>query len=427
MGRSPRRVRAVLAGRALPALALAALLVLAGCTLPGRTGGDDDLTASVDWVAGDSAILGNHHSPGVGRLPGVNGPDGVVVAHPIGGRGDEEGCRLLALNGTGGTRWTAPVPPADCTLHAVADPTVADFLGGPAPEVLVSTTEDETVAYDARTGQRRFAVSLTDYGYVPPVVVNLTGDGQPELVTIDSRGELFAVQPDGVVWRRSLGAYTFADPAVADFDADGAPELVLGLGDGRVLAFTGDGVRDWNTTLGGAVFWATASDVDDDAAIEFLVTIAEGETVALDGRTGAVEWRYGGAGDLAAVGPAFDGDDDGQREVYVTGTDARVRALNGATGEVEWTSEPLSEAPLRTVPPATAGDVDGDGSDEVVAVTGDGVVGVLAGDGTVRATFDPGGDRALYTPAVTADVDGDGRDEVLVPYGDGELHAVSFD
>jgi outer membrane protein assembly factor BamB len=417
----------VLVGRAIPALALATLVVLAGCSLPGGAdGGDDELTASVDWVAGDSAILGNHHSPGVGRLPRTNGSDAVVVAHPLGGRGNGTGCRLLALNGTGGTRWTAPVPPADCTIHAVADPTVADFLGGPAPEVIVSTTEDETVAYDARTGQRRFAVSLTDYGYVPPVVANLTGDAGPELATIDARGELFVVQPDGVVWRRSLGAYTFADPAVADFDADGAPELVLALGDGRVLAFTGDGVREWNTTLGEAAFWATASDVDDDAAIEVLVTIAEGETVALDGRTGEVEWRYGGAGDLAAVGPAFDGDDDGQREVYVTGKDARVRALDGATGEVEWTSDPLSEEPLRTVPPATVGDVDGDGSKEVVAVTGDGVVGVLAGDGEIRATFDPGSNRSLYTPAVTTDVDGDGRTEVLIPYGDGQLHAISF-
>jgi outer membrane protein assembly factor BamB len=415
-------------GRALPALALATCLVLAGCTLPGSGGGEDgDLTAGVDWVAGDSEILGNHHSPGVGRLPDATGPDGVVVAHPLGGRGDREGCRLLALNGSGGERWTAPVPPEDCTIHAVADPAVADFLGGPAPEVIVSTTEAETVAYDARTGQRRFAVSLTDYGYVTPVVANLTGDEAPELVTLDARGELFVVRPDGVVWRRSLGAYTFADPVVDDVDADGAPELVLGLGDGRVVAFTGDGVREWNVSLGEAVVWATAADVDDDAAVEFLATTFDGAVVALDGRTGEAEWRYEGAGDLAAVGPALDGDGDGGREVYVTGEDARVRALDGTTGEVEWTSDPLSESPLRSVPPAVAGDVDGDGTDEIVAVTGDGVVGVLAGDGTVRATYDRGGDRALYTPAVTADVDGDGRAEVLVPYGDGRLHAVSFD
>ncbi|WP_276259482.1 PQQ-binding-like beta-propeller repeat protein [Haloglomus litoreum] len=418
-----------LVGRALPALALVACLLLAGCALPGGTdGGDDgDLTASVDWVAGDSEILGNHHSPGVGRLPDTDGPDGVVVAHPLGGRGDRAGCRLLALNGSGGERWTEPVPPEHCTIHAVADPTVADFLGGPAPEVIASTTEAETVAYDARTGQRRFAVSLTDYGYVTPVVANLTGDDAPELVTLDARGELFVVRPDGVVWRRSLDAYTFADPSVDDFDADGAPELVLGLGDGRVLALTGNGVREWNTSLSEAVVWAEAADVDEDAAVEFLVTTFDGEVLALDGRTGEVEWRYGGAGDLAAVGPALDGDGDGGHEVYVTGKDARVRALDGGTGEVEWTSEPLSEAPLRSVPPAVAGDVDGDGTDEIVAVTGDGVVGVLAGDGTVRATYDRGGDRALYTPAVTADLDDDGRDEVLVPYGDGRLHAVSFD
>jgi outer membrane protein assembly factor BamB len=408
--------------RALAALAFAALLVIAGCTLPGGGGNDDsDLTASVDWVAG------NHHSPGVGRLPGVNGPDGVVVAHPLGGRGDEEGCRLLALNGSGGERWTAPIPPEHCTIHAVADPVVADFLGGPAPEVIASTTASETVAYDARSGERRFAVSLTDYGYVTPVVADLAGDDAPELVTVDARGELLVVRPDGVVWRRSLDAYTFADPVVDDFDADGVPELVLGTGDGHVVAFTGDGVRDWNVSVDGTIVWATAADVDDDPAVEFLVTTADGKVIALDGRDGVVEWRYGVPGDLAAVGPALDGDDDGTVEVYVTGEDARVRALDGGTGAVEWTSDALSEAPLRSVPPATAGDVDGDGRPEVVAVTGDGVVAVLAGDGAVRATFEREGDRSLYTPAVMVDVDADGRAEVLVPYGDGRLHAVSFD
>jgi outer membrane protein assembly factor BamB len=422
--------------RPITCLALAALLVLAGCAGPlggGGSGGDDDLTASVDWVAGDSEILGNHHSPGVGRLPGTSGPEGIVVAHPIGGRGDREGCRLLALNGSGGERWTEPVPPADCTLHAVADPAVADLLGDDTPEVVVSTTEAETVAYDARTGERRFAVSLTDYGYTTPLVADLAGDDAPELVTQDARGELFVVRPSGVVWRRSLDAYTFADPVVDDVDADGAPELVTALGDGRVLSFAGDGTPAWNVTVrnrdgdAGTVVWATAADVDADPAVEILVTTADGRVVALDGRDGAVEWRDDGAGDLAAVGPAFDGDDDGDAEVYVTGKDARVRALTGATGETEWTSEPLSEPPLRSVPPAVAGDVDGDGREEVVAVTGDGIVGVLAGDGSVRATFDRGGDRALYTPARIADVDGDDRDEVLVPYGDGRLHAVSFD
>lgn len=421
---------------ALSTLALAALLVLAGCTLPAGLGGDgggdgDDLEASVDWVAGDSEILGNHHSPGVGRLPGTEGLDGTVVAHPLGGRGDREGCRLLALNGSGGERWAAPVPPEHCTIHAVADPAVADFVGDATPEVIVSTTESETVAYDARTGERRFAVSLTDYGYTRPVVADLAGDAAPELVTQDARGELFVVRPDGVVWRRSLDAYTFVDPVVADVDADGRTELVVGLGDGRVVAFAGGGTREWTRSLGtgtgDAVVWATAADVDDDPAVEFIATTAEGATVALDGATGETEWRFADAGSPAAVGPALDGDDDGAVEVYVTGSDARVRALNGSTGAVEWTSDRLSGASLRSVPSAVAADVDGDGSPELVAATGDGTVGVLAGDGTVRATFDRGGDRALYTPPVAADVDDDGREEVLVPYGDGRLHAVSFD
>jgi outer membrane protein assembly factor BamB len=191
--------------------------------------------------------------------------------------------------------------------------------------------------------------------------------------------------------------------------------------------FGGDGTREWNRSVGAAVAWAEAADVDADPAVEFLLTTTDARTLALDGATGETEWRFADAGDLAAVGPAIDGDGDGTVEVHVTGSDGRVRALNGSTGAVEWASEPLSEPPLRSVPPAAAGDVDGDGDEEVVATTGDGVVAVLADDGTVRATFAREGEYSLYTPATTADIDGDGRDEVLVPYGDGRVHALSFD
>jgi hypothetical protein len=50
-----------------------------------------------------------------------------------------------------------------------------------------------------------------------------------------------------------------------------------------------------------------------------------------------------------------------------------------STGAVEWTSDRLSGASLRSVPSAVAADVDGDGGPELVAATGDGTVGVLAG------------------------------------------------
>lgn len=414
--------------RAAALLALAALLVLAGCGL-GPSGGEptDALNTSVDWTAGESSIGGNHHSAAVGRLPGTDGRDGAVVAVPLGGTGGGSGCRLLVLDGHGAERWTESIRPGACTIHAVADPVVADFLGGPAPEVIAASTEAETVAYDARNGERRFAVSLTDYGYTTPVVANLTGDARPELVTQDVQGELYVVRPRGLVWRASLDAYTFADPRVADFDADGDPELLVGTGDGEVIAFAGDGRRQWNVTVPDSVVWASAGDIDDDPAREFIVTTARGLTVALDGRTGAEEWRYGVEGDLAAVGPVLDGDGDDAPEVYVTGEDARVRALAGGSGTVEWTSDPLSDGPLRSVPPAVGADVNGDGTSEIVATTGDGVVAVIGGDGTVRASYQPEGDRVFYTPATTGDLDGDGRAEVLAVYGDGEVVALSFD
>ena len=75
-------------------------------------------------------------------------------------------------------------------------------------------------------------------------------------------------------------------------------------------------------------------------------------------------------------------------------------------------------------PPPVIGDVTGDGTLEIVAVTNDGGVHVVnPATGAVRGSYER--DARLFTHATLADTDSDGRNEVYVVYGDGVAVALS--
>jgi outer membrane protein assembly factor BamB len=372
------------------------------------------------WVSDtESTVGGNHHAVAAARIDGR----GWVFA-PIGGRGGGSGCALVALDAGGETRWSDPVPAANCTIHAVSDPAVADRTGDGRVEVLAATTERRVTAHDPLTGEETFSWPLSDYGYTRPVVADATGDGDRNLVVLDVRGTVFVLDPDGEVWNRSFGSYTWAQPAVLDADGDGEPEVLAGFDDGRVRSFDGaTGRVEWNRSTGGPVTWLTVGDGDDDPAAEAVAATSDGRVVAIDGARGTVEWERD-LGRLAAVRAFDDADADGVVEVYATARDGVLRSLDARTGETEWTTA-LTGADVQMTPPPSLGDLDGDGRPEVVAVTNDGIVRVIGpGTGTVRATYER--DASVYTHVTLADLDADGKDEVYVPYGDGRVVALGF-
>ena len=179
-----------------------------------------------------TGILGNHHAPAAGQVNGT----GMVFA-PISGSGDTPQCRLVAMTAdTGTARWRYQVPPANCTIHSVADPTFADFDGDGTEEIVATTTEDLVAAFDPQTGNQEFEYNLTDYGYTQLVVANLTDDSSKEVVVVDVQGTAFVIRPnETAIWTRIFASQTEAQPAVGDFDGDGNKEMAVGTGQRLVL------------------------------------------------------------------------------------------------------------------------------------------------------------------------------------------------
>lgn len=402
---------------ALIVSALAGTAVLGFSSLTGSSG-----TLTERWVSNTTTeILGNHHAPAAGRIKGT----GMVFA-PVSGSGDTQQCRLVAMTANNGTpRWRYRVPPANCTIHSVADPALADFDGDGTREVIGTTTEELVAAFDPQTGKQEFSHNLTDYGYTQPVVANVTGNGTKEIVVVDFQGTAFAIRPNGTtIWKTKLNSNTEPQPAVDDFDGDGGNEVAIGTGE-RVVLLEQNGTVAWNETspFDSTVTWMTTGQADGDAPVEIIAATFGGQVVALDGARGAVEWRKD-LGDLAAVHAFGDGDDDGTAEVYAVAKDGALRSLNATDGSVEWTTQLTSED-VPTTPPPSMGDIDGDGSPELVAVTNNGIVSAVDPEsGDVLASYRRS--VPMYVHPTVANTDDDRAAEIYAIYGDGRVVALSY-
>ncbi|SIR83967.1 Outer membrane protein assembly factor BamB, contains PQQ-like beta-propeller repeat [Haladaptatus litoreus] len=406
------------------AVLLIIVAVLAGVGVVAFTG-DDGGTLSERWVSDTGRDMkGNHHAPAAATI----GNQSFVFA-PISDRGNGTGCGLFALNGeTGDTVWKYQVPPANCTIHAVADPTVSDFDGDGTQEVLAASTEERVTAYDVLSGDEEMRHELDEYGYTKPVVANLTADSEPETAVVDVQGQLSLVRTNGTeLWSRDLGGMVWARPMADDFDADGSNELAVGVtpgGGSHVRLLDGNNETVWkNDDITGSVLWMGYGQADDDPAIEISVATSDGEIVVLDGADGSVEWRRS-VGDLAAVHDITDGDGDGTPEVYAVSREGTLFALDATDGSVEWETSLTTETQM--TPPPIVGDVDGDDETEIVAATNDGKVTVVAPDsGNVLATYERS--VPIYTHPALADFDGDGAEEIYVIYGDGRVVSLSYE
>lgn len=405
-------------------IVLAALVAVLGAIAVGGLIADRDAGTRAAWVS-DTAreVAGNHHTPAVARIDGA-----ATVYAPISGRAGTDGCELTALDAaTGDREWEYPIPPADCAIHSVADPTVADYDSDGRREVLAATTENQLVALDPATGDAELRYDLADYGYTRPVVADLTGDDRPEVVVVDISGTVSVVRADGsTAWTRRLDSYTWGQPAVTDVDGDGEPEVAVAAGGARELhLFEADGSPAWDRPVrfNSSLTWMTTARTDGAPGVELVVATARGGRVAAVDGDGSRLWTRD-LGTFAAVKAVADGDDDGTEEVYAVAEDGVLRSLEATTGRTEWATT-LTDADVQMTPPPSVGDVDGDGDPELVALTNDGVVALVdPRSGAVLSSYER--EDAIYAPATLADADADGRLEAFVMYGRGRVAAVEF-
>ncbi len=280
---------------------------------------------------------------------------------------------------------------------------------------------------------------------------------------------------------RPLGSSGEASPTLADVTGDGRAEIVLATSDGLVRVYdgrTGRPVRGWPRAMwpapgsrpvarrigpvrSGFASTPAVGDISGDGRPDVVVGGLDGRLYAWDGRGRPLRGfpyatalpRPAEAGRLEPAiyaSPALaDLDRDGRLDVVFGAADQRVYALRGDGRPLPgW---PVlardGDDPAKILSSPAVGDLDGDGSPDVVEGTGEAYGTTPATTGRVYAWDARGrplpgwpvkpeapaadsiplvGEGVPTSPAL-ADVDGDGRDEVAVAAFTGQFELYRGD
>jgi hypothetical protein len=209
--------------------------------------------------------------------------------------------------------------------------------------------------------------------------------------------------------------------AVGKSDDSAEPCLIYGTYGGAIRCLRLAGGDDvWEVETGAFPFALAAEDIDGDGRTETIAALASGELLALDG-AGRTMWTFRSALPLyeVAVGRLSGA---AAPCVICGGIDRHVYVLSP---EGELVAEHAVDTLVHRL---AAGDLDGDGSDEIFAVDGRVNAEVLKlEDGCLRRVWrktmtvpderrnweNPGG-RFFAFSLATGDLDGDGRDELVM-------------
>ncbi len=324
--------------------------------------------------------------------------------------------------------WSATSAVDDPTcMHAISTPVVVDLDGDGIPEVVANFACDDSWqrgvlrAFHGDGGAPFWTVSdaaLELNGRASIAAGDLDGDGHAEIVAVaePSVGLIYAFHHDGTLFwrstRRGGAAYT------TDVE-NGGPSLADLDGDGRPEVVFGAAVLNAD----GVLVWEQGTGAGEGTNAGYVGGIAAIADLDGDGRPDVVSGHRAFHGDGTPMWTATppDGypaiaqfDADAQPEVVLVAS-GNVYLLDGRTGAVEWGPTALPGGG-RGGPPTVA-DFDGDGAPEI------GVAGAAS-----YSVYDPAGPVAVLWSRDTQDVSSNATGSSVFDFeGDGVAEVVYDD
>jgi hypothetical protein len=334
-------------------------------------------------------------SPAVGDINGDNRPE-VVVGSDDGG--------VYAFRSSGGLlsgSW-----PVFTGGPVRGSALLADIDDNGTDDIVITSGDGKLYALDYQGYDLPgFPYKLGSASESSPTAADIDNDGMLEIVVGDNSGFVHAVNHDGTPlggWEmpKSTGYSVKSSPALGDIDGDGFLEIVVGSEDFKVYAWKPNGLlmSGWPVPTEYNIFHSSPAiaDVDGDSEVEVVIASGDGRVYALEanGRSvpgfplvqPAVEGTTGSATIHGSVTLA----DMGSGLAAVVGAeDGKLYAWRVTDGQIHpGFPVPIANGAVRSTP--AIGDLEGDGTTEIVAGNNDGNLACIE----VGGSFDP--DRAPW-------------------------------
>jgi len=296
-------------------------------------------------------------------------------------------------------------------------PVIGDIDNDNELEVVIGDRDGLIYALNGKDGWPEWVYICNDRIDVPPTICDINNNGRYEVIFCAGSVIYCLRGRDGVPsWHINLLYRIVVPPAVGDLNGDGIMDIVVQCENDYVYAIDvathqilwalekGKGKEYF---IGGNILIA---DVNMDGTPDVITKGYGIVTYAINGINGSILWSANVRGFHFAAG---DIDEDGSLEIVASSIDGLV-LINGEDGAVKYTN-------LISVGSPVLGDVDGDGKLDIVALSSDGKLYILRGNGkNVSMPFN----TSFRASPILVNIDSDPSPEIIICSMSGQIFAL---
>ena len=161
------------------------------------------------------------------------------------------------------------------------------------------------------------------------------------------------------------------------------------------------------------------TDINGDGIDDVIIPTLGMEIVAIDGKSGFEIWRFSDlTGDVDTAPVALDVNGDSISDIIVNSVDGYINVIDGKTGWGLWKRKIYG----RPAGPPLVADLDGDGKDEIISLTRNGILTSYSLKGKNLFTISLG--KNFIIPPSAGDIDNNGTVDLVFMSTDGIVQAI---